>query len=296
MKLKAIHLVLEKAYLLDSVWGIDLELDGEPLPRSQQVCLPKLDGIVQVSKRIGDITHYADATGEQISPDQYKDEKSRLLAHASDEEDDDGNPVFSSLEDEFAYRKFRQRWSAVRGPDWIERTPVEFEITEVRTNSGDPDIVSLWNSRAMLAEQCLYQIDTDGVMNRAFHAACSEAGLIHDNEGRAYLRFAKIERQYAFDNSFDESKRKFVGTLEQCKAHKAASIKRVTDIVEIHAAKKRGTALRGAAQVLFALQGIQTNLMGVRPKNDTAPSLLAARKSVAALIEEIAGSLKGDAA
>jgi hypothetical protein len=288
MPLTATHLVDEGVYIVDRSWGHQYEVDGMPMPNNQFV-VKSLDSIVQVDTQQGELLNYRDAEGNTLSAADYAAQLAALREGSHFEQDDDGGErVFPNLDAEFAYRKFVARWTAgERAPTVVTRTPVEVTISEVRVNSGDPDIVSLWNSPTIKADQRHYTMSRDAVMSQAAREQCAAAGLKFENEGRAYLRFAKIEGEYAFNDSFDESKRLFIGTLEQCKAEKAMCIQRVTEVVRVRAAKKSGLALKNAATVLIELRAVQAELRGVRPSQGSTNYLSRANHKLAALIAEV---------
>lgn len=286
LTLEAVHLVDEGVYLVTGKWGHSFEVDGLPQPKNDFV-VQSLEGIRQVVTKRGRLLNYKSESGETITSEDYAAEVARLIGKSYRDSDDEIQ--FANLDDEFAYRKFFATWSAGdREPDVVEHQPVNVVVTEVRLNSGDPDIQSLWNSPRVDREKTLYTIDRDGIMVRAFYAACEDGGVKGENEGRRYLRFAKIEGGYAFNDSFDESRQKFVGTLEQCKAEKAACIKRVNEVVAAHVAKKRGIPLKGAGTVVIELEGISRRLSSIRAaKQSHASELLAVRKSINDLIASI---------
>jgi hypothetical protein len=287
MPLKAIHLVDEGVYLVDRPWSGQYEVGGLAAAPQGQLVVKSLDSVVHVETRQGELLNFKDESGEVMSAADYAAQRLELLKDST--VDDDGNREFKTLEAEFVYRKFADRWKAGdRAPNTVIRTPAEIEVTEVRVNSGDPDIVSLWNAPDLHQDVRLYSLNRDGVMVKAFHEQCREAGLTFENDSHpSYLRFAKIEGEYAFSDAFNQNKRPFTGTLAQCKAEKAHCIQRVTAVVSLRAAKKRGIQLQNAGTVLIALQGVQTNLAGVRARKDSDASLSGARKRLTSLIADI---------
>lgn len=286
LKLDAVHLVDDGVYLVSGKYGYSFEVDGLPAPKNDFV-VQSLDSIQQVVHKRGPFLNYKNGAGETMTAEAYGAEVARLLEKSY--RDSDGEIQFSLLDDEYAYRKFISSWVVGdREPDTIERLPVEVQVTEVRVNSGDPDIVSLWNSPQMDLDKTLYQLDRDVIMARTFYEACQQGNVKGDNENHTYLRFAKIEGSYAFNDSFYQSRQKFTGTLEQCKAEKAVCIKRVRDIVAVHVAKKYGDSLRNVGDVLIRLQEVQRNLQAVRvASKSTAASLTIAKQQLAKLIERI---------
>lgn len=283
MSLTAIHLVDEGVYLLKKGYGHEYEVAGLLAPDGEFV-VSSLTNIVRVERRAGEIAYWKDADGNTLLALDYNNKLTELLSGA--ERDDDGDYTFPSLDAEFEYKKFRARWKTPeRAAGSVTRTPVDVAVAEVRVRSGDEDIVSLWNSPDLQHDQRLYRFSRDPVMVREAAAQCAANGLTYENGmHRGYLRFAKIEGVYAFDDSFNESRRSFIGTLEQCKAEKAKCIDRVTSIIRVHSAMKRGAALRNAGEVLLSLRGVLRQLQGVYAKQSSTSSLASIRTQLAAVV------------
>lgn len=294
-KLRAIHLVDQGAYLIErGYYGVELEVDGLAAPANGLFVVQSLDHILHVKRSRGELLNYRDADGNTIPVAQYNTEVQRLRQDAR--LDDDGEWDFPSLDAEFDYRKFHARWSeGDRAPDVVTKSPVEAEVVEVRTESGDTDIVSLWNAPHVKRDASLYSFERDPFMVRLCRQLCAEAGLALDLNrtiGGAewdYLRFAKIEGEYAFDTTFDASKGPFIGTLADCKAEKERCRERVASIVRVRAIKKAGKALPNAGEVILALRDIQRRLAGVHTTTKSAEDMRFARKRIADLAASIEG-------
>lgn len=282
MEIKATHLIDEGAYLIERAWGMNLEVDGLPAP-TQDFMVPSLDCIVQVETHAGAVIAREDAEGNQLDEGEFQAKQAELLAGST--QDEDMNRVFPSLDAEFEWRKFAARWTkVVRNPPTVTRKPVNAVVTEVRVRSGDPEIVSLWNAPSAQHDKRLYRMSRDAVMLRTAREMCAEGGVSIEIPGHSGLRFAQIEGKYAFNDSFNASDRPFIGTLEQCRAEKEQSVKRVADIVRAHIAQKKGVALRNAGETVIALRAVRQSLVGVRAKQDSAGSLRVATKALSDLI------------
>lgn len=287
-KLQAIHLVDEGVYLVEAKWGYEYEVDGIRAPKNREFVVKSPESILQVQSHAGEIVYWKDDDGKTILPLDYNDKRAELLAGTSD----DGELTFPTLDAEFAFRKFMERWKTpVRSEPTTTKTPVEFDVVEIRTQSGDPDIHSQWNAPTVTNDRKLYSLARDTVMLRTCREQCGAADLPLDIPSHSALRYAKIDGNYAFDDSFTESKRPFVGTLEQCKAEKAKCIARVTDVVSVYAAKKRNVLLNNAGQVLLELHSLKRNMLGVRAKQDSGGSLMSAHRQLDKLIEQISASI-----
>lgn len=287
----AVHLIDEGAYIVTLPYGDSFEVDGIPVTGTREVVVQNLAGVARVVKTAGEPLHWASVDGETILAADYQAERMALLEGASD----DGDLSFPTLDAEFAYRKFIARWTQqVRAEPRIKREPVEFEVVEVRVRSGDPDIVSLWNSPNVENDRRLYRVNRDGVMIARFRELCAEHDLGYVIPTYSALRYAQVEGAYAFDDSFNESRQPFIGTLEQCKAQKQSLRERVERQVRPHAMKKSGAQMQNAGEVALALRGIAATLMSVRAKQDTAASLVSARRQITELFNALTVSATGE--
>lgn len=288
----AVHLVSEGAYLVKKpyVWNGHVEVEGMRIDAAEFV-VQSLDGIEVVTKRPGQPVSYEAEGRDSITPEVYAQELAKLRAKATSDEGGD-EVIFGSLDDEFAYRRFIAAWKPVMGPDAVIREPLQVEVTEVRTASGDPDIASQWNAPSVHADRKLYSLMRNGVAVRALREGCTRYGLAYDIPGHSGIRFAKIGDSYAFGNDSDFGDRPFIGTLQQCREEKARIVAMVSKVVEAHAAKAHGTKLANAGDVLLGLREIADKLAGMRAKADHASRLSAARKHVADLISQVQATLQ----
>lgn len=74
---------------------------------------------------------YSDSAGNFMSTEAYAAQEKELLSKAREDDDSDYNPSFENLDDEYAYKKFKQTWIAQQEKETIH-TPVTFsKIHEV---------------------------------------------------------------------------------------------------------------------------------------------------------------------
>lgn len=284
--LKATHLINEGAYLVSRDWLSPghFEKAGQVLPNDRDFVVPDLDGIEWITTRRGDLVRFVDGKGGELTPEE---QKARLVELRARAEECDGDWIFGDIDHEYEHKKFLAQWSPVFGPDVTVRTPVTFDITEVRTTSGDEDIQSLWNS-SDTPDQCkLYQVNLDRVMIKAFREACEKAELSYDVPSHSALRFAKIEGSFAFNDAWNERKRPFIGTLKQCKAEKSQWVENVLRVVRTHAALKQQIPPKNIGQLVIEMRAIQNKLISVQAKSGSSDMLHAARKHVGELLEAL---------
>lgn len=292
MTIDAVHLVDEGAYLVELPWGLTFEVGGVPT-NQRSVVVQSLSEIVVVTRTSSEVATYKNDSGDVMDAAEYSRHRAALL---QDSKLIDDVRVFTSLEAEFAFRKFDQQWKPHEWTPSVEtRAPAtDIRIVEVRTNSGDSDIVSLWNSPSLHHDRKLYSLNVDRVMVTAAQSLCARSSLSFHNDAAhsAHLRFAKIEGEYAFDDSFSQSSRPFIGTLPQCRQKKAECIDRVQRVVSVKAAKKNGVKLANAGNIAERLANVNHTLSRVNSKSNTQAALSAARREVASLLRDIENNLE----
>jgi|688.fasta_scaffold51931_10 hypothetical protein len=291
VNLKAIHLVNEGSYLVETGFH-NIEVEGFPINASSFV-VSDLSSIKSVRETFSIISHYVDEQGEIKSVESYTSEKIALLVNA---EPQDEYYVFDSysfptLDEEFSYRRFCEAWDPVYTEAKFEREPVTVELTEVRTNSGDPDIRSLWNAPGMVSKEHLYSLDRLTISVREFKAYCESHGLTYTLGGATSsgIRFAQIDGIYLGFNDMDYSRANaFIGTLEQCKHEKERLQKRVETEVKLFIAKHRTKPnLKNAGEVLSSLDAIYSVVSVISPVKTSRSNYISALGKIEALREEV---------
>lgn len=283
--LKATHLVNEGSYLVNRGYHVchtDIEVDGIPVPvTASTFVVSDPSTILSVRVISPTITHYEGETGDTMSVESYGEQKSSLLSKG-DLEDLEEEYIFGDLDDEFAYKRFLRTWKPVFGESRTEKEPVTLELVEVRTNSGDPDIQSLWNSPQCATKAHLYTLNRTAISVRDFKACCEARDLDYSLSTHSGIRFAKIDGNYVGFDDMDFSKSTgFVGTLEQCKAEKERLYKRVEDEVKLFIAKYRTkVGLKNAAEVLSDLGSIHNMVSRISPMKASRAAWIAALDAV----------------
>lgn len=264
--LKATHLVNDGSYLVHRSHHNGLEVDGIHVTANTFVVSDPTT-ILNVRVFQPAVTHYENETGSTLSVESYMEQKSDLASKGTPEEGYSSSYVFDNLDDEFAYKRFLKTWKPVFGESRTEKEPVKLDVVEVRTNSGDPDIQSLWNSPQCATKAHLYTLDRTAISLRDFKACCEAHGLDYNIPSHSGIRFAKIDGKYAGFDDMDFSKSPpFIGTLDQCKAEKLFLYKRVTNAIKLYIAKYRTKpALKNAAEVLSDLDTIWSMVQKATP-------------------------------
>lgn len=107
---------------------------------TRQVSIKNIDDVRRVSTK-SILEHYTDDDGNILDVEEYQITISSLLKNAS--LDSDGDIYgWNTLEDEFEYRKFEQRWKAVYKTETTYSDPCLIDRTYIRQDSGNPYIVA----------------------------------------------------------------------------------------------------------------------------------------------------------
>lgn len=238
-----VRLVEEDVYLLETMpWGLQLELNGLPVKAPAAIEDPhQLRRVVPARQKL---SHYTDAGAppQFLSVEKYQQRRSELLVGADEDQQ------FWDIDQEYAFKKFDQTWKPVHETVPATYEPVAFQVTEIRRDSGDPDIKSLWNDAKLADQRKLYRVSRLHVAHNTLKQLAAKHGLDVEIPNHSGIRFAKIEGAYAFDDSMDFTKGPdFIGTVELCKAEKARIVKLVEGPVLAASAKKRGLAVAPAS-------------------------------------------------
>ncbi len=257
--LDAVHLVDEGAYLVTIPWGTEVEIGGIRAKDNAQVVVGSADEVKRVvpSRRVL-MSFVSTNDGSTLSYEEHAKLKCHLLSFADEDE------VFNDIDQEYAYKKFMAAWTPVYEEVPATLEPVEFNVTEVRTNSGDPDIVSLWNSPNIVGtSMALYVLNRPSIGLKTLR---SFNGVRVTEATHSGMKYHQLGGEYVFasDPEFEFKFPTFTGTLEQCKAEKERIAEKVKKIVRAHIAKTSGTKLDGAGEYRTKIVAVRSTLSGVR--------------------------------
>lgn len=257
--LDAVHLVDEGAYLVTIPWGTEAEIGGIRTKGSTQVVVGSPDEVKMVipSQRVL-MSFVSTSDDSTLSYEEHAKLKYHLLSFADEDE------VFNDIDQEYAYKKFMAAWTPVYEEVPATLEPVEFNITEVRTNSGDPDIVSLWNSPNIVGtSKALYALNRLSIGLKALR---SFSGVKVTEATHSGMKYHQLGGEYVFasDPEFEFKSPTFTGTLEQCKAEKERIAEKVKKIVRAHIAKTSGVKLDGAAEYRTKIAAVRSTLYSTK--------------------------------
>lgn len=175
------------------------------------------------------ISHYETDNGESLSRDEY-DMKIDALTNNKQwiiGGDLDG---FPTLEDEFNYRKFRDKWRAVCKNREVISDPIPIVETLIKLETGNPYISSIYLTSDILEGIYVYR-RYDALLNivkekfeqlgMEFKDKCSysqtENAKIWGNSSHSGLEYVVAFGSYIFGEKYRLSKNAVVkGTLEYC--------------------------------------------------------------------------------
>jgi hypothetical protein len=296
-KLTAIHLVQENVYLIKiDYYGVaKYEVSGIRIPENQsQFTVSSLDEIFLIKTLPKQILHYSDNNGNQITVEGYNDTLDQLKEKGRDDGEGYGDLIFDNLDDEYAYKKFKKTWTPVLGPEEIEKIPVEVEVVEVRTDSGDPDIVSVWNSPTVKANAALYEFNRRSFARKCFISYCDEYKLKHHIPTYSGLRYAQVNGNYLFDNDFI-FERPFIGTLEQCKKAKDGLDREIKIRLLPYDEKIKEVKSKNIIGILNELRTIRSRVSSVEPIKKSSDNHRTALVDINKLISELEDELLSNA-
>jgi hypothetical protein len=177
------------------------QIDGEIVQGSsgfnsyntkKQVSVKDVNDIRLVTKK-NVLTHYEDNNGSTISVGIYNEELNLLCGSCVTVDDDE--LYFDTLEEEFAYRKFKQRWMPVYRTDTTISEPLGVDKTELVQDTGNPFIVAGFLTGA--ADAPLYSYSRTRAMKCLVHQKFKSLGMEY-HEG---INYSRTEGQKVYGNS-----------------------------------------------------------------------------------------------
>lgn len=175
------------------------QIDGEVVQGSsgfysqnKQVSVKDINDIRFITKK-NVLAHYEDSSGSTISVGIYNEELNLLCGSCVTVDDD--KLYFDTLEEEFAYRKFKQRWMPVYRTDTTISEPLSVDKTELVQDTGNPHIVAGYLTGA--ANTPLYSYSRTNAMRSLLEAKFSSLGM----EKATVSNYAQTEGKKIWANS-----------------------------------------------------------------------------------------------
>lgn len=107
----------------------------------REIAVKDLENIRAIST-VAHKTHYVSESGETMAVDDYQEQLIKLSKYSTFDGADEDEHTWDSLEDEFAYRKFKQTWKAVYKKETVYSEPMLVDKTHIRQDTGNPYIVA----------------------------------------------------------------------------------------------------------------------------------------------------------
>ncbi len=283
---EAIFLVEDGAYLLTPSWGQNLVVDGIPVKPGTRVVVSNPESVLLERRHPPQLAHYVNKdTGATTTRERFQNDRAEIVR---DREDENGDIDFESLEQEYNYKKFLATWEPVYSEPTVEHRQVTLKVTEVRRESGDPHIESLWNAPSALDQnRCLFKLNRQAAELHAFRERAEQHGLAAEVPSHSGLEFAKAGGEYIFHRDYVDPKTPFIGSLEACKEEKRKRVAVVLAAVDRAAAKRSPRPVEGVGALVSALDTISRQLRSVIPKAGERASLNKARNDLDALVARL---------
>lgn len=258
------------------------------------------------------LSHYESEDGIELGVEDWEVQYNQLTSKGS--YDEDGDIQFRELEDEFTYRKFRQKYKPKYETlyDWIN---VDVERTLIKIKTDNPHIESLYCTSAFDKEDSLlYVYYRMGAINKIV-ADCFKSlgmefkgniyyhqtarGKVWGNSDVSCPRWIVAFNTYIFSDNFPNAQgaSNYKGTLEQCLALYESDKK----LYESHIKSKylshfgdKEISKLSAGFVLSKLETISNSLAGVEAKQKSYSSLTNNKKELRELIAKLKEVMAGE--
>lgn len=272
-------------------------VDGEPREiNNTQVVLNKGAVIQKVIKGTSKIIGLTLLDGSYVDYHTY-------IKQGNMYEDEDGNPNYPSLEEEYQHKKLMQKY---QGSQWVyETTPETYEDIDINIVGEVADTGCIYIENALAFGQGkfnnsgFYRVNMKGVIANAVGKFSKETGLeLHQSSDN--IEYVQLGGSYVFNSSFKynnvfkSSQYRVVTTLQAAKE----VVYEVENDTWKYLSLKYGTNLKvcsDSASVIHAkITGIQSrvNVLEVKTKSDGTLRLL--KKEIIELQEALYSIIKGE--
>lgn len=274
----------------DKSSSVTFYVDEQPLPLSytkKSVLLDKesLDKVVVKTSQTHIVKWKNNITGEELAPDEYTCKCEKLLLEYDNDSDE-----WSSIDAEYAWKKWSQGWESERTTETSNVKPV-IEIVEVTIDTGSKHISPIWSINTLPDEKRLFALDVFAAAKEAFTDACYKWEARYEIPSHSGLRYAKVEGEYVFQV---EWKGEFHGTLGQTKTREKEIREEVEKSVAIAVANKRGLLFSDLelAEVYKQLINIQKSVTDLSVKQGSSEDKRSVVSRLNTLVKAIAGMAK----
>lgn len=242
------------------------------------------------------VVGYKSDDGE-LSVKEYEEQLSLL---ASKGYDSDYELVFDDIDDEYAYKKFKQKWQPVYGRQESYSEPLVFTEALVRLETDNPFISSMFTTQAEFSD--IYTYNRIAATMQIVRDTFTELGMVETADkgyastarektfhipGHSHVRYTQAFGTYCFNDSW-EVKSNQRGSLEQMKAQYAADKKKYSNHLKVmynnHFGEK-SLDIISAKRIRSDLVGIAGSVSEIDPKQKSVGSKRAASSKITELIK-----------
>lgn len=235
---------------------------------------------------------------ETISVEEYKDNIESLAKKGWNDAED--GLSFNNIDDEYAYKKFLQKWEAVLERKESYSEPLIFTETIVRLNTDNPFISSMFTTQSEFSD--IYVYNRIAATMQIVKDTFTELGMVETPDkgyattsrektfhipGHSHVRFTQAFGTYCFNDSW-EVKHNQRGSLEQMKAQYETDKKKYSNHLKVmynnHFGEKSLDVI-SAKRVRSDLAGIASSISEIDPKQRSVGSKRVASSKLAELIK-----------
>ena len=254
-----------------------------------------------VSKSV--TTHYQNASGEILTPEQYSEIYNRLHGQYDGDIDE-----WDSLEGEFEFKKFNATWKAVTEVVTEEKT-VPISVIDLNYNENDlPPFTKpcrLADANPSTANYTLFRYSInrlDLFKEVALNYGLTYAGSNVNSDPTTFtlgrtsaedLGFLQIAGRYTEYKKLLGIKNNFSGTLEECKKVHDDNLKLINDFLKFELAITNGKKVDKdtIAYIHTKLKDIYQNLSKIEVKSKSYNDLYEVKQAINGLISNLGANV-----
>lgn len=219
-------------------------VDNKPvsLDKTENVQVLDINNVKPITRKPV-VCRYEDADGNVLSVDDYGKATSELLYRST--HDEYNSRTWASLDDEFNYKKFIQRWNAIYRDIESIGDPYSFEIVESTIDTGNKFISSDYINGG--TDPLLFSYNRPAAVHEIVRSKFTQLGMVFGgeiayqetnrkkvwgNSTHSGIRYVTAFNTYVFNDAWDV-KYSPRGTLEQVLAKYNSDKKELESIIEL---------------------------------------------------------------
>ena len=255
----------------------------------REIAVKDLENIRAIST-VAHKTHYVSESGETLSVDDYQEQLLKLSKYStSDVLADEDEITWDSLEDEFAYRKFKQTWKAVYKKETVYSEHMLVDKTHIRQDTGNPYIVAGYlTGRADVPlysysrTQAIHNLVSDKFKSlgmdfvKGVSYSATEGKKIWGNSDHSGIEYLVAFGKYTIGkNLVSKTRGEFKGSLEQLQKTFQEDKKWIENLIQTHYNLHFRNESASTMLLSEVYNGVKTclnyvNTMDVKVKSETS--------------------------